>query len=140
MPLLVAISVVIGGSFYCGSIITGLNGRLKTLKDVSDVETLLVESKLNAEKDMRKKDGDVSDVKALLVESKLNAEKDMRMKDRNVWESKLESVERNLQAEKDMRMKDKELAENKIQNITFLGGIFTVLGGTLLLALFLGKR
>ena len=45
-------------------------------------------------------------------------------------------MESKLRAESDMRMKDEKLAEIKIQNITFVGGMFSVLGGTLLAALF----
>ena len=39
-----------------------------------------------------------------------------------------------------MRMKDKELGKKKIQNIKIVGGMLSIVGGTLLAAIFLGNQ
>ena len=54
MSFLGANSVILGGSFYCWSISTDIND--KTLKDISDLRILLVQRKLQAERNMRMKD------------------------------------------------------------------------------------
>jgi hypothetical protein len=47
MPFLGACSVILGVYFYCGSTIIDINERLdKTLRDISDVQILLVQRKL----------------------------------------------------------------------------------------------
>ena len=84
MPFLGAHSVILGAYFDCGSIIIDIKERLdKTLRETSDMQILL--------------------------------------------------VQRMLQAERNARMKDKESAERKIQDIKI---VFSIVGGTLLIALF----
>ena len=119
-PALAGGTVIFGGVFYCGSIITSLNDKISSLndkistsdsnkKDAFAVERELIETKFKAERNVIE-----TKLKAErnVIETQLQAERDLRMKE--------------LQAERDLRLKDKELADTKIYGLALL----TIVGGS----------
>ena len=64
MPFLGAYSVILGVHFYCGPIFIDINERLdKTSRDFSDVQILLFQRKMQAERETRMKDKELAEKK-----------------------------------------------------------------------------